>query len=439
MYCGNCLRDNALVSSLRHLGHQALMVPMYLPLTLDEPDQSANLPVFFGGISVFLEQEFPSFRRAPAWLHSLLAARPLLRLVAGGAAKTQPRQAGELALSMLEGEEGKQARELDALIEWLKTQPKPDVICLSNALLLGSARRLQSELGATVVCMLQGEDSFLDGLPEPYRNACWKALAQRAAAIQLFVSPSRYFGELMLKRLGLSTERLRVVFNGINLEGYAVAANAPPRGDAQASTSSPVLGFFARMCREKGLDTLVDAFILLCRRARVPGLQLRVGGSCGPSDELLVRELRRRLAAASLLDRVEFRPNLSREQKLEFFKGLSVFSVPASYGEAFGLYLLEALAAGVPVVQPATAAFPEVLAATEGGLLCEPGNVDSLANTIESLLLDPEQARRMGARGREAVFKNFSSDAMAKRMLQAWAQAVEPARPGVPANSGTVS
>src|SRR5215467_4818424 len=65
MYCGNCLRDNALVEALRRLGHEVLMVPLYLPLTLDEPDQSTNTPIFFSGINVYLEQKSASFRRIP--------------------------------------------------------------------------------------------------------------------------------------------------------------------------------------------------------------------------------------------------------------------------------------------------------------------------------------------------------------------------------------
>ena len=78
MYCGGCLRDNALVAALRKLGHQVLMVPLYLPLTLDEEDQSAGTPLFFGGISVYLEQKSPLFRGTPGWFHDLFASRPLL-------------------------------------------------------------------------------------------------------------------------------------------------------------------------------------------------------------------------------------------------------------------------------------------------------------------------------------------------------------------------
>src|SRR5512135_1244234 len=128
MYCGGCLHDNMLVAALRKLGHDTLMVPLYLPLTLDEPDQSAGTPVFFGGISVYLEHKSALFRAAPPWVRQLLAARPLLKWAAGKAAKTRAEEVGDLALSMIRGEAGHQARELAELIGWLKTRHQVQVV-----------------------------------------------------------------------------------------------------------------------------------------------------------------------------------------------------------------------------------------------------------------------------------------------------------------------
>ncbi len=408
MYCGNCFRDNALVGAWRKLGHQVSMVPLYLPLRLDEPDHSAGTPIFFSGVNVFLDQKSALYRQAPGWLRDVLASPALLKWAAGKAAKTRATDVGELTLSMLRGEEGRQARDLDELIAWLKTRPAPDVVCLSNALLVGMARRLKSALGARIVCSLQGEDTFLDALPAAVRSEAWQILAERAADVDVFIAPSCYFGMLMAKRLGLRADRLEMVPNGINLEGYTPAAVAP---------DPPVLGYFARMCREKGLDTLVEAFIRLRQRGRINHLKLRVGGGCGPSDAPLVRTLRERLESLGLAGEVEFCPNLDRAGKLAFLRSLSVFSVPALYGEAFGLYLLEALAMGVPVVQPRHAAFPELIEATGGGLLCEPGDPESLAEAIESLLLDPARARELGSRGRETVHRQFSIERMAQSLL----------------------
>jgi glycosyltransferase involved in cell wall biosynthesis len=425
MYCGGCLRDNALVAALRKLGHQALMVPLYLPLTLDEEDQSTGTPVFFGGINVYLQQKAALFRGAPGWLHDLFASRRLLTWAAGKAAKTRPADLGELTLSMLRGEVGNQAREIEELIAWLKTQPRTDVVSLSNALLIGMVRRLKAELHVPVACALQGEDFFLDGLPESHRAACWRALAERASEVDLFVAPSRYFGDLMRERLGLAANRVQVVYNGINLEGYAVEGQKPGGSWQMADGKEngvPTLGFFARMCPEKGLDTLVEAYVLLRQRGRVGQLKLRVGGSCGPADGAFVDSLRERLQASGLLGEVEFHPNLDRAGKLEFLRSLSVFSAPARYGEAFGLYVIEALAAGVPVVQPRAAAFPELIEATGGGVLCGAGDAMALAEAVEELLLNPTRARALGEAGRRAVFQRFSAEAMAQATLRVYAE-----------------
>lgn len=419
MYCGNCFRDNALVAALRSLGHSALLVPLYLPLRLDEPDQSAGVPIFFGGINVYLDQKWPWFRKAPSWVRHLLSRPWLLRWAAGRAAKTRAQEAGDLALSMLRGEEGNQVAELNQLIAWLQTQPRPDVICLSNALLVGLARRLKAALRAPLVCLLEGEDTFLDALPDSVRAQAWRIVAERAADIDLFITPSRYFADLMTRRLGLDAARLRVVPNGINLDGYTPSLDPP---------DPPVLGYFARMCAEKGLGTLVQAYLCLHRRKPGQRLKLRIGGGCGPSDEPYVAQWRRQLQAAGLLEQVEFLPNVDRAGKLAFYRSLSVFSVPATYGEAFGLYVLEALAAGVPVVQPRHGAFPELIEATGGGLLCEPNNPEALAETIDRLLADPAQARALGQAGRKAVLERFSIQHMARSYLDLFAALIQSAQ-----------
>jgi glycosyltransferase involved in cell wall biosynthesis len=407
MYCGNCLRDNALVAALRKLGHSVLMVPLYLPLTLDETDESRGIPVFFNGVNVWLDQKSAWFRGAPAWVHRLTGSRAILGWAARRVARTRASDVGDITLSMIRGEHGNQARELDDLIAFLKTQPRPDVICLSNALLLGMARRLKSELRAPIACALQGEDTFLDALPEKYRDAAWRELTERARDVDLFIAPTRYFADLMQRRLSLPPGHVRVIYNGINLDGYAESP-AP---------AAPTIGYFARMCREKGLDVLVEAFLIL-KDKRVPQLKLRIGGSCGPADEPFVSSLRKRLAPFEA--DVAFHPNVDRAAKLAFLHSLSVFSVPALYGEAFGLYVLEALASGVPVVQPHHAAFPELIEMSGGGITCRPGDPAALADSIESLLLNDAQLRALGAAGAKSVRERFTAERMARQTLLAF-------------------
>ena len=405
MYCGNCFRDNALVAALRKLGHDTVFLPMYLPMRLDEEDQSAGAPIFFSGINVYLGQKSPLFRKAPVWLREVLSSPALLKLAGTKAAKTRAEDVGELTMSMLRGEEGNQARDLEEMIAWFRTQPRMDVICLSNALLIGMARKLKAEFKAPVICYLQGEDAFLDSFPEELRKPTWDLLIERSADVDLFIAPSQYFADIMSKRLQLPPSKMQVVYNGINVEGYT-PASAPP--------DPPVIGYFARMCREKGLDTLVDAYIGL--RKRMKNVKLHIGGGCGPSDEPFVAELRKRLESAGVLPDVQFFPNLERAAKLEFLRGLSVLSVPALYGEAFGLYVIEALASGVPVLQPEVASFPELIAATGGGRLCKPGDPAALAGALEGLLTDPQLARNLGQKGRQAVLERFTNDHMARRI-----------------------
>ena len=405
MYCGGCFRDNALVAAWRKMGHEALMLPLYLPMTLDEEDQSRGTPLFFGGINVYLQQKSPLFGSLPDWLRRVLDSPKLLKWAAGSAAKTRAADVGELTVSMLRGEEGQQARELEQLAGWLKHHFQPDVICLSNALLLGMVRSLKRHLDVPVHCLLAGEDTFLDALPEPHRSVSWQTAQERAQEADCFVAPSGYFSGVMTPRLNLGPNQMRVVHGGISLEGYS-PAETPPQ--------PPVLGFFARMCKEKGLHTLVDAFIRLKKRDRVKGLKLRVGGGLSPVDETsLVKGLRETLQSHGLLGDVEFCPNLNRTEKVAFYQSLSVLSVPALYGEALGLYLLEAWAAGVPVVQPRHAAFPELIQASGAGVLCEPDDAEALAESIERLLLAPEQLRALGQAGRRAAQERFNVERMA--------------------------
>jgi glycosyltransferase involved in cell wall biosynthesis len=399
-----------MVREMRKQGHDAAMLSLYLPMTLEESDQSSGAPIFFSGINVYLEQKLSFWGRMPKWLHKQLASPALLKWASGRAAKTRAADLGELTLSMIKGEEGRQAAELDQLVRWLKEQEKPDIISVSNVLLVGMARRLKQELGVPVVCMLQGEDSFLDSLPRTHRDLTWAAITERCADVDLFIPPSQYFGGLMGKRLQIPPEKIKVIYNGIDLEGFQLA---------DPEMTPPALGYFARMCREKGLDRLVAAFIELKQRNSVPGLKLRVGGGMGPADEPFVRKLKQELAAKNLSGDVEFFPNVDKAEKQNFFRKISLFSVPALYGEAFGLYLLEAWAAGVPVVQPDHAAFPELIRKTSAGVIA-PSETPKLADALQELLLDPARRKNLGACGRKAVEKEFSLEAMTRNIIHAF-------------------
>lgn len=408
MYCGNCFRDNALVAALRKEGHEVTMIPLYLPLTLDEEDQSGDTPIFFNGINVYLEQQSSFYRNAPRWLHKMVGSEKALQWAANQVGKTKAEEVGDLTISMLNGEEGNQARELEELIDWLVTQPKPDVILLSNSLLLGFTRHLKKALGVPVVCLLQNEAPYIDSMPEEIRIQVWRIMTERAREADQFIAPSKFYAGCMREKLKLPEDRLHVIYNGINHEGFG-ADKTPP--------APPVIGFFSRMCKDKGLDTLVDAFIRIKTNNHIPQLKLKIGGGCGPADEAFVQRMRDRLHERALLGDAEFHPNLSRQDKQTFLRSLSVLSVPAQFGEAFGFYVIEAMAAGVPVVQPRCASFPELIEATGGGMLYDPQEPKSLATALEKMLHNPSQAKLLGLNAREAVRENFSIIKMAEQLV----------------------
>jgi glycosyltransferase involved in cell wall biosynthesis len=413
-FCGSCLRDNALVTAQRRQGHDATLVPLYLPHLADETSAAAGSPLFFGGINVYLQQQSALFRHTPAWLDRWLDAPRLLRFAATRASMTSAADLGEMTLSMLRGEEGHQAKELTKVLDWLR-QPahRPDVLSLSNGLLIGMARRIRAELGIPVVATLQGEDGYLDGLPPPFDRQAWELMRQRASDVTRFVAVSDYYGRRMAARLDLSADRVAVVPNGINLDGFEPAATPPP----------PAIGFLARLSPAKGLDQLVDAFVLLRSQGRCPDVRLRIAGAQTEADLPFMREQQAKIAAAGLAGDVDWLPNLDRAAKQDFLRSLHVLSVPAP-AEAFGLYVLEAMACGVPVVQPADGAFPELLAATNGGVLYEPRRAGALADALAALLADPRRRAELGRNGWQAVRDRFTADHMARAFAAVCAAAI---------------
>lgn len=416
-HCGVCMRDNALAKELHRQGHDALMLPMYLPLTLDEDAASPDMPIFFGGVSTYLREKIPWLRHMPRWMDRLLSNRALLRLVAGkAAARTGGPDVAKLTLSMLRGEHGNQAAEIEELITWLREHGKPDVVWLSTALQAGLAKRIKAELGVPVIGFLQGEDAFIDGLGLPWSEQVWKLLGERMRDADRWIAPSRYFASLMANRIGWTAadcERgLQVVPNGLSLDGYGTA---PAR-------AAQTIGYLARFIPGKGIGLLVEAFITLKKRGRFPQARLRCAGSMTEGDAKYVETLKSRLRSAGCEQDVEWHPNVSREEKIAFLEGLTLFSVPATYGEAFGMYVIEALAAGVPVILPKSAAFPELVEATGGGQLFELAasediNAERLADALESLLADPEKARVLGETGRAAVQREYTIARLAERLV----------------------
>jgi glycosyltransferase involved in cell wall biosynthesis len=392
------MRDSSLARELIAMGHEAHLVPMYLPLQLDEERIDESTPVFFGGINVYLQQKYRLFRKLPRWMDQVFNGRRLLRMVAKRSHLTSANEQGEMTCLMLRLEESNLGKEVDKLVDWLKQEGKPDVIVLSNALLAGLIRELKSRLGVSVVCTFQGEDSFLDSLPKPWCNRAWEELAMRVQDADVLVAPSQFYGRLMEERLRLEPGSIHVIPNGIDLSGWRESDGENVKR----------IGYLARMCHSKGLGLLVDAFIQL----NDSSLTLAIAGTMGGGDDVYVAGLKKKLEKARLDNRVEWFPDLARQEKVDFLRDLSVFSVPVVYPEAFGLYLLEAMACGVPVVMPNASAFPEVVNSAACGVLVTPGSVGDLARGLQEMLDDPER-EVVGKKGRRAVEERYHVGAMA--------------------------
>jgi glycosyltransferase involved in cell wall biosynthesis len=412
MYCGSCLRDNALATELIARKHDVTLLPVYTPTLTDEPNVSGDR-VFFGGVSVYLQQHLSLFRHTPDFLDKLWDSPALIRAVSGRGVSTDPRLLGELTVSMLKGEDGFQAKELRKMLGWLRTLPPYDAVNLPNALLLGMAPALRRERLGPLVCTLQGEDLFLEALQEPYRSESMALIRRLAPEVDAFVAVSASYAEFMTGYLGLPKERVRTVPLGISFEGHA------PR---EAPAGGPfTIGYFARVAPEKGLHVLADAYVRLRRTHGVSGTRLSVAGYLAPEHRPYLAEIEARLAAAGLADEYAYAGVLDRDRKIAFLRGLDVLSVPSPYVEPKGLYLLEALANGVPAVQPRHGAFPEILAATGGGRLFTPGDADDLARTLAELVRDPAEAARLGKSGAEGVRRHYGLPRMADAMERVYA------------------
>jgi glycosyltransferase involved in cell wall biosynthesis len=407
MFCGSCLHDNTLAAALVRLGHDALLIPTYTPIRTDEPDVSTRR-VFFGGINVYLQQKLSFFRHTPWFLDRVLDARRLLRFVSRWAVKTQAEELGALTVSMLQGEHGHQRKEIDKLVGWLASEVRPEIVNLTNVLLSGIVAELKRRLRVPVLATLQGDDIYLESLPAPYRQQALDLIRQHCQQIDGFIATSGYYADFMSEYLAIPRERIDVIYPGLNLNGH---------GTTNGGDGAPTIGYFARICPEKGFHVLADAFQLLRKDPGARQYRLRVSGWLGENNRAYFEEIRGRIASSGLANSFEHVPCPDHVSKVKFLQGLDVLAVPTTYREPKGLFVLEALANAVPVVQPRHGSFPELVEMTGGGLLVKPNDPADLANGLRRLLEDPDERRKLGLRGQEAIRRDFTADRMAEKTL----------------------
>ena len=428
MYCGSCLHDNALAVALQRKGIDFALVPTYTPLRTDEPGASIE-QVFYGGINVYLQQKLGIFRHTPSFIDRLFNSPTLLARLARFGGTTRAEDLGALTVSVLEGETGAQKKELAKLVRWLKEDFQPDLVHLTNSMFLGMGREMKRELGVPILCSLQGEDIFLEGLTEPHKSAARDLLQQRAKDADGFVATCNYYADFMADYLNVSRNRISVARLGLKLDGHG-------ERDAEPPPSPFTIGYLARICPEKGLHILADAFHRLAEQVGSKNVKLSVAGYLGKRDAAYFQQVREQIASWGLSDAFDYRGEVSRAEKIAFLNSIHVLSVPTPYEEPKGLFILEALANGVPVVQPRHGIFPEWIKETGGGILVKPHSSEALAAGLLRMMNDPKGREAMGQRGKRAVHQHFSDNDMAEAMLDVYRRYVSPPHPLPQAVSG---
>ena len=427
MYCGSCLRDNSLAAELTQLGHQVTLLPVYTPTLTDEPNVSQRR-VFFGGLSVYLQQLHPLFRKTPWLLDRVWDSRAVLKLFSGLGVKTDPRQLGALTLSMLQGEGGFQKKELLKLIAWLKREPPPDIINLPNSLLIGLAQPLRAALQRPVCCTLQGEDLFLDGLPEPYRSKALESMRRQVRWVDGFAPVSRHCATYMQELLGIDPDRMHLIPLGVRAGDYGNRRS--PRSETFR------VGFLSRIAPEKGLHQLCRAYRHLKQRKDIGPTRLEVAGYLGPEHRAYMQRIRKQIRQWGLDGEFCYHGSLDRPAKIRFLENLDVLSVPATHDEHKGIPILEAMASGIPVVQPRRGSFTEMIEKTSGGLLTDPDRENSLEEGLHAIYRDPGLADRLARNGRQGVKDHYSLSRMAGVAVEAYRAIVQRSSSNPPAPMG---
>ena len=430
MYCGSCIRDNTLATALMAAGHDVLLLPLYTPLRTDEHNVSSDR-VFYGGISVYLEQYVSLFRHTPWLLDRLWESPWLLRAVADRAVQTDPQELGELTVSVLEGQNGHQAKEIRKLVHWLRGQPRPDVIDISNSMLIALARPLKEALGVPICCTLQGEDVFLSQLGTPLLGRTRQLISESAVHVDRFLAVSDYCAARMSRFLGFPGGKLDVVPLGIQVAGY----DHQPRPVRSGFT----VGHFGRVAPEKGLHVLCEAYRRLREAGKLEGGSIRVAGYLSVGHAKYLESILEQVRQWGLEGEVTYHGQLDRAGKVEFLNSLDVLAIPAAYDDPKGLPLLEAMACGVPTVVPRRGTYTEFVERTGGGVLVPPDDIDAFTAALDTLASDPILRDQLGQRGAAGVREHYTAEVMAARVLDVYAAVANGTRSTVDQTGRAVS
>ncbi len=411
MYCGSCLRDNTLAATLLKKGHEVLLIPTYTPTRTDERNVSFHR-VFLGGINVYLQQHLPVFRKTPWLLDRFFDLRPLLRLTTRFGVSVDPARLGRLTVSMLRGTKGFQNKEISKLVRFLAEEVRPEIVQIPNSLLISLAPAIKAAIKVPVCCCLQGEELFLQGLGEPYRSESLQLIREHAAQVDAFVAVSHFGAQNMAEYLGIERDRIHVVPLGINFDGSSRRS--------RQGTGPYTIGYLARIAPEKGLHLLCEAYHRVVSQGELPPSRLWAAGYLPPENRSYLADIRRKMDAWGLAANFHYHGEPELQEKISFLRNLDVFSVPGFPGDPKGLHLLEAMAGGVPVVQPRSGAFTEIIETTGGGILVPSDNPADLAEGIWELWRNPEKRECLASRGYEGVRMHYSAEQMAEKALEVY-------------------
>jgi glycosyltransferase involved in cell wall biosynthesis len=398
-------------------------MPVYTPIRTDVEDMSVDR-VFLGGVNVYLSQKISLFRHMPRWMVSWIDHPWVIKTLTSKAGKTSPALLGELTLSMLEGLGGNQRQEFQDLLSFLQTNIRPDAIILTNLLIGGVIPQMASN--ADVWVMLQGDDIFLDSLSSAHRSKAVEKMRSLVGPAKGFICHSEAYAKTMRALLGIPPAKMHVVPLGVATSDFLAdsALGSGQSGSKQNATGardeSIRLGYLARMAPEKGLHRLVDAFIELKRNPRWKSLRLSLAGWMGPQHSGYWREQQAKLRQGGLDGQWDYAGTLNREQKVDFLRGLDLFCVPTEYADPKGIFLLEAVTAGLPYVMPDHGAFPELHRRIQGfhreGFAGALYRHDSQAELVSRLQQALEQSPKRVLPGAELVGELDISN-HAKRLL----------------------
>ncbi len=408
MYCGACARDISLVKGLMARGHDVEIVPLYTPLRPDTDDAPETAPVFYGGINVFLQQASTVFRGLPRFMDRWLDSPALLRLVSGFAINTSPKDLGPMTVSVLAGKDGLQGKELDRLIDYLESAAKPDIVSITNSMLSAIAPEIKRRMSVPVVCALQGEDGFVQSMPEKYAKQARDLMAKNAGSIDRFVAPGEDYAQQMAEYLRVPPEKVAVVPAGVDIGLYK--RNTP-------RIHSPfTIGYLSVIAEPKGLDILIEAF--------AKGFKLAGEAKLVIAGKIMKKpyweKIQARIRELGITDNVQYIGEIDLKTKLEMLESCSVFIMPSRINESRGMIVMEAMSKSLPVIAPDNGIFPELIGRHDAGVLVKPEDPKAIAEALNTIMSDPTRAEQLASNARQTIEQYYSINAMTDKALEVY-------------------